>query len=139
MYFRASITASVVKGHRNGGSSNGRGVDPGEVRSCERPPKWWFKQLEERLLVRFFIVVKGHRNGGSSNAAASSTPPYRYCAGGSRNNFALTGKVASSFLIHDVSKTRNEKELICRFRQKEWVQRPSACFLGPPSLRTCGC
>ena len=82
--------AVVVKGHRNGGSSNLRMPATSMTRRCERPPKWWFKQLVSFLVdkllccerppkwwfkqldcdfVHCLRVVKGHRNGGSSNWA----------------------------------------------------------------------
>ncbi len=37
----------VVKGHRNGGSSNFSLAMYVFSFGCERPPKWWFKQLME--------------------------------------------------------------------------------------------
>ena len=43
----------VVKGHRNGGSSNIILIDILFGKSCERPPKWWFKQLEMMEVEEF--------------------------------------------------------------------------------------
>ena len=43
---RVKITETVVKGRRNGGSSNCHFDLPFVVCGCERPPKWRFKQLD---------------------------------------------------------------------------------------------
>ena len=47
------VEHSVVKGHRNGGSSNSAGMSGPSVVRCERPPKWWFKQLVSCVLKGF--------------------------------------------------------------------------------------
>ena len=85
---------SVVKGRRNGGSSNTARESPTPAARCERPPKWRFKQLvldglldpascERPPKWRFkqheltgkdvIVVVKGRRNGGSSNFMADGS------------------------------------------------------------------
>ena len=62
------LLSNVVKGRRNGGSSNNISPRSRFSWSCERPPKWRFKQRRLRVVNALPDVVKGRRNGGSSNA-----------------------------------------------------------------------
>ena len=55
-YGLGESVSNVVKGHRNGGSSNSLASHTARGMSCERPPKWWFKQHgTHRLRVRHVL------------------------------------------------------------------------------------
>ena len=98
--------STVVKGRRNGGSSNFARSAHSSLTGCERPPKWRFKQPHRRPGTHSARVVKGRRNGGSSNVSSPGSAR-RGVVKGRRNGGSSNFAHASSCACRVVKGRRN--------------------------------